>query len=275
MMQRHCGDCQLCCRLLPVRSPLLDKNAGEKCKHQKFGVGCTVYRTGKMPFECGVWNCRWLVNDDTADLRRPDRSHYVIDIMPDFVTAEGQPFEVVQIWVDPRYPDAHRDPALRAYLERRALEGKVALIRYNARDAFTLVAPSLCDDGQWHEVAGTSSGRTHTHAEIVDTLGDITVVADGDPPMTEHPLGDAPIQEEYRQMMLAISRGLDQFFNGEAKGAARKTGFVLMVYPFGNLADGDARCNYISNGADRRDVVTLMKEMIARFEGQPEISGKA
>jgi hypothetical protein len=31
----------------------------------------------------------------------------------------------------------------------------------------------------------------------------------------------------------------------------------------------------MSNGADRRDVVTLMKEMIARFEGQPEVSGKA
>lgn len=93
--------------------------------------------------------------------------------------------------------------------------------------------------------------------------------------MTEHPLGDAPIQEEYRVMMQTIARGLDQFFNGEAKGAARKTGFVLMVYPFGNLANGDARCNYLSNGADRADVVTLMKEMIARFEGQPEISGRA
>jgi hypothetical protein len=31
----------------------------------------------------------------------------------------------------------------------------------------------------------------------------------------------------------------------------------------------------MSNGADRKDVVTLMKEMIARFEGQPEVAGKA
>ena len=48
-----------------------------------------------------------------------------------------------------------------------------------------------------------------------------------------------------------------------------------MVYPFGNLASGDARCNYISNGADRKDVVALMKEMIARFGGQPEMKGNA
>ena len=90
--------------------------------------------------------------------------------------------------------------------------------------------------------------------------------------MTER-LGDAPIQEKYRETMNAVAQALDSMFNGEAKGGDRETGFVLMLFPFGN-ADG-ARCNYISNGANRKDVVNLMKEMIARFEGQPEISGRA
>jgi hypothetical protein len=89
--------------------------------------------------------------------------------------------------------------------------------------------------------------------------------------MTER-LGDAPIQPEYRDQMNAIARVLDEAFNGAAKGSARKTGFVLLVFPFGD-ADG-GRCNFISNGADRRDVVTLMREMIARFEGQPEMTGR-
>jgi hypothetical protein len=91
----------------------------------------------------------------------------------------------------------------------------------------------------------------------------------------KHQLGDAPIQPEFYEKMNAIAKALDQVLNGEVKGKDRKNGFVLMLYPFGNLANGDARCNYISNGADRRDVVTLMKEMIARFEGQPEQSGRA
>jgi hypothetical protein len=91
----------------------------------------------------------------------------------------------------------------------------------------------------------------------------------------KHQLGDAPIQPEFIEKMNDLAKLLDKFFNGEAKGKDRPNGFVLMVYPFGNLASGDARCNYISNGADRRDVVTLMKEMIARFEGQPEQSGRA
>lgn len=180
-MMRECGDCQLCCKLLPVQSPLVDdKAAGQKCRYQKFGTGCTVYNTAKMPFECGVWNCRWLVNDDTADLRRPDRSHYVIDIMPDFILVDGEPVEVVQIWVDPRHRDAHRDPALRSYIERRALENKVALIRYNAKDAFTLIAPVLCNDRQWHELSGTSLGRSHTPHEVASALGSFTVIAQGD-----------------------------------------------------------------------------------------------
>ena len=85
-------------------------------------------------------------------------------------------------------------------------------------------------------------------------------------------LGDAPIEEAYREQMNAVAAGLDEFFNGPAKGADRKVGFVLMLFEFG---DKPGRCNYISNGADRKDVVTLMKEMVARFEGQPEVSGRA
>jgi hypothetical protein len=88
----------------------------------------------------------------------------------------------------------------------------------------------------------------------------------------EHQLGDAPIEPAYFEKMNAIAITLDEFLNGEDKGAARRVGFVMMVFEYGNT---DGRCNYISNGADRADIVALMKEMIARFEGQPEMEGKA
>jgi hypothetical protein len=89
--------------------------------------------------------------------------------------------------------------------------------------------------------------------------------------MKQH-LGDAPIEPDYREKMVAVAQALDELFNGDVKGPARKTGFVLLVFPFG---EGEGRCNYISNGADRRDIVTMMKEQIKRFEGQPEMEGKA
>ena len=85
-------------------------------------------------------------------------------------------------------------------------------------------------------------------------------------------LGDAPIEPVYRERMNAVARVLDKAFNGDAKGKDRKNGFVLLVFPF----DGhEGRCNYISNGADRRDIVTFFKEQIKRFEGQPDMTGRA
>jgi hypothetical protein len=150
-MKRQCGDCQLCCKLLPV--PPLGKKANERCQHQKFGKGCAVYHKAGMPPECGIWNCRWLVNDDTADLSRPDRSHYVIDIVPDHITmqdnetGEQRHIQVVQVWVDPKYPLAYRDPALRAYLLRRGEQGIAALVRYDNKRAVTLIPPNMIGDG--------------------------------------------------------------------------------------------------------------------------------
>jgi hypothetical protein len=85
-------------------------------------------------------------------------------------------------------------------------------------------------------------------------------------------LGDAPIEENVHEQMTAVVHALDEVFNGQIGGPGRKIGFVLMVFPFGDQFD---RCNFASNGADRRDVVTLMREMIARFEGQPEMKGSA
>jgi hypothetical protein len=90
--------------------------------------------------------------------------------------------------------------------------------------------------------------------------------------MVKHSLGDGPIEPEYIEMMNAMAGALDEMFNGKAKGKDRKTGFVLLVFPF---ADHEGRANFISNGADRKDIVTLFKEMIARFEGQPEVQGRA
>jgi hypothetical protein len=91
-----------------------------------------------------------------------------------------------------------------------------------------------------------------------------------------HPLGDAPIEDKYRDMMNGIAGVLDDALNEGKRGHNRKVGFVLLLFPYNEpIEDGRKRCNFISNGADRKDVVALFKEMIARFEGQPEIEGHA
>jgi len=164
---RRCGECTLCCKLIPVAE--LRKPANKKCKHQRFGVGCTIYED--RPHSCRYWSCGWLADPTTAGLSRPDRAHYCIDIVPDYVrfipTGGGEvvPVPVVQVWCDPSFPHAHEDPALRSYLAGVAeRHGMAALIRFSERDAFTLFAPALTGGG-WETLRGACEGQ-HSFADI-------------------------------------------------------------------------------------------------------------
>src|SRR5215471_20912157 len=108
---RKCGQCTLCCKLLPVRE--VNKAANTKCRHQSTAKGCAVYRKpGRFPLSCAAWSCQWLTEAHTAKLKRPDRSGYVIDMMPDLIVQEnnktGEKTEtmVLQVWIDPARPNA-------------------------------------------------------------------------------------------------------------------------------------------------------------------------
>jgi hypothetical protein len=81
-----------------------------------------------------------------------------------------------------------------------------------------------------------------------------------------------PIEEQYRESMQRVAAALDEIFNPGQRAPNKAVGFVLLLFPYGSH---DGRCNYISNGADRRDITVLFREMISRFEGAPEQTGKA
>lgn len=179
-MDRKCGECTLCCTLLPVKG--LNKGASVRCRHQRSllhqaGAGCAVYHKEGFPVECALWNCRWLMDDTTEKLQRPDRSHYVIDIIPDFITGVAQDGReqkaaAIQVWIDPRYPDAHRDPAFREWLVENA-GGCVALIRRDSENAMVLIPPQMSSTGDWEEVGdnrATMTEATHTGEQIANVL---------------------------------------------------------------------------------------------------------
>ncbi len=81
-------------------------------------------------------------------------------------------------------------------------------------------------------------------------------------PQRGHSYGDAPIEEEYAHKMQALAKNIDAVLNGSLHGGERTTGFILLVFPYG---EKEGRCNYISNGADRSDVATLLEEQAKRF----------
>jgi hypothetical protein len=172
---RKCGGCTLCCKVMPVGPPLA-KPALTRCVHQSHAIGCKVYRRlESVSPGCRLWNCRWLVDEDTGDLKRPDRSHYVVDNFPDYVETqqhgsdERTPVEVIQIWADTDYPDAHQDPALRAYLIRKAMPG---LVRFGGHEAFILVPPNRHPEGPHFLEIRTNlrKGPAHTAFEVINAL---------------------------------------------------------------------------------------------------------
>lgn len=175
-MTRKCGECTLCCRLLPIQKNMdktevaetikamfdvpkdaledFHKPAGLKCPHQFYG-GCRVY--DKRPMGCRLWSCRWLVEDDTNEMRRPDRVGYVIDIAEDFITLDYEgsstSIAVIQIWIDPKRKEEWRDDKqLWEFIARRGKDNKATILRYNSRDAKVIFPPAMCDDGQFHEI---------------------------------------------------------------------------------------------------------------------------
>jgi hypothetical protein len=158
---RSCAACKLCCTLVPAELDDGWTKAGERCKHLR-STGCGIY--AKRPMPCRVWSCRWLTDADTFGLRRPDLTHYVIDAMPDEIrltdneTGEERKIGVMQVWVDPAFRDAWRDPALLAYIDHVAEKyGLATILRFSSYDALTLFPPSMSSDGEWHEKGGTVS----------------------------------------------------------------------------------------------------------------------
>lgn len=168
-MNRVCGSCTLCCKLLPVRE--VNKGAGERCRHQS-SKGCAVYHKLGFPPSCAAWSCRWLIDDDAAKLARPDRSHYVIDMMFDLIgirneeTGETQEMTALQIWVDPAFSEAWRDPALMQYADVHSIP---MLIRYDNKRGFAAFPPSVTGKG-WHISEESEQVATVTGNRLLDHL---------------------------------------------------------------------------------------------------------
>src|SRR3979409_2692648 len=152
---RTCASCHFCCTHVPVGAPL-NKAAGEDCAHL-CSKGCSIY--ARRPDPCKAWSCTWLIQPDTADMKRPDIAGYAIDPMPQMVLIGHKPFPAIQVWVDAERPAVHRATALRAYLALAADKyGYVAIVRWSdgqkqaGREALILIAPKYNkDDNGWIE----------------------------------------------------------------------------------------------------------------------------
>ena len=108
-VQRECGNCSLCCKLLYI--PELKKPIDTWCPHCQPGHGrCTIYSS--RPSHCESFACLWL-EGRTDDRWYPARSKMVL--------TQAKENQLI-VTVDPAFPNAWRQEpyysTLRAYPKR-------------------------------------------------------------------------------------------------------------------------------------------------------------
>ena len=161
---RSCGDCKACCIAVPVDLRDGKKPANVRCKHL-CSKGCSIYATRPRP--CVAWSCKWLMDEDAAGMRRPDKSGCIVDPALDTVLHNGRAVDMIQVWCDPERPDAHRDPALRAYLAEKARKhGMAVIVRWSSSAGMALVAPALNVTNEWLELPMTLSSTEELDAKL-------------------------------------------------------------------------------------------------------------
>lgn len=114
-MERTCGGCTLCCKLMKVGE--IDKPAGAWCPSCVPGKGCGVYDT--RPGECRDFRCLWL-QGFLRDEWRPDRIKAVVTS-----TNGGR---TVQVREDASYGHEASRAQLRPFVEGLVASGHVVEI---------------------------------------------------------------------------------------------------------------------------------------------------
>ena len=130
---RACGDCTLCCKLLPVAE--LGKPAQQWCKHVAQGKGCGIHAI--RPTQCADFICMWLASPALGPEWQPSRAKFVL-----YTQDEGRRLVVL---CDAKEPNAWRGaayyPVLKQWAAAAAVEGRQVLV-LNGRKVTVLLPAS-------------------------------------------------------------------------------------------------------------------------------------
>ncbi|MGA7710585.1 MAG: hypothetical protein WCA81_01690 [Rhizomicrobium sp.] len=75
---RECGECTVCCTVMAIDKPDIQKEAGVTCRHCV--AACTIYDT--RPPLCRDFYCGWRQLPMLDDVWRPDRSGVFVEVEP-------------------------------------------------------------------------------------------------------------------------------------------------------------------------------------------------
>ncbi len=115
---RECGDCTLCCLLLPI--PEAKSEHSQLCSH--CNKGCNIY--DKRPNMCKEFNCDWLLDETIPEELRPDKCNVIFEYINKYSVLCLVHFNDLNAW--------NREPVMN-YMKKLNSEGiSVAISSYTS-----------------------------------------------------------------------------------------------------------------------------------------------
>ncbi|MBW4093852.1 MAG: hypothetical protein HIU82_22580, partial [Proteobacteria bacterium] len=84
---RTCGGCNVCCVVLTIDDPELQKVQGYRCAHAQRDNGCGIYEN--RPRTCRVFHCGWRSLKWVREPLRPDRSGVLVQLQGEISPTDG------------------------------------------------------------------------------------------------------------------------------------------------------------------------------------------
>ena len=85
---RECGSCNVCCVVLTINDPAMQKLQGYRCRNARPDNGCAIYET--RPQTCRTFFCAWRHLKWIREPLRPDTSGVLFRLHYDKPDAAGQ-----------------------------------------------------------------------------------------------------------------------------------------------------------------------------------------
>tara|TARA_R110000744_G_scaffold63234_2_gene130091 strand:+ start:1269 stop:1757 length:489 start_codon:yes stop_codon:yes gene_type:complete len=138
--------------------------------------------------------------------------------------------------------------------------GKDALIVFALRHFGLNFSSHTKRNGIVKAIVRASDARAKAVAEMRETpINGHEILAEG-PSLIP---GTEPLERQFQDIMMGMANHCDAALNPGQEGPARKVGFVLLVFPFGQE---DGKVNYLTNGADRAEIIRLMQAQVDGFK---------
>ena len=123
---KACGTCMMCCKLPLIKE--LEKPSDRWCRHAVIGKGCGIY--DDRPPVCREFHCQWLLDPGLGPEWKPEKAKFIL-------YRDREKEEVLNVAVDPAFPDAWTKPPFHAAIKNWVLEGaergRLVMVRIGTR----------------------------------------------------------------------------------------------------------------------------------------------